>query len=144
MRIKYRSRIFQYFLWFCYIFWNCIFNVEKAGIKSKNLTIALEPECAAIYCSQISKDQLEIKDGSILKYILAPGSVAMVVDMGGNLFILIFTLIVFLTITENIFNINKIKSIYDRWNKTHIKQIKENYFLRNEPLPKNISCNKTY
>jgi len=79
------------------------------------LTIALEPECAAIYCSQLSKDQLEIKDGSNLKYILAPGSVAMVVDMGGNQFIFIFTLTVLLTITENILNIkaNKIKCIYD-------------------------------
>lgn len=58
---------------------------EKAGITSKNLVIALEPECAAIYCSQIPPDQLEIQgDEGKLKYVAAPGSTIMVVDMGGG------------------------------------------------------------
>ncbi|KAH3893808.1 hypothetical protein DPMN_017960 [Dreissena polymorpha] len=56
----------------------------KAGIPAENLTIALEPECAAIYCSQLTLQQLEIDgDGGKLQYIAAPGSVLMLVDMGG-------------------------------------------------------------
>lgn len=58
---------------------------EKAGIISTHLSIALEPECAAIYCSQLPVNQLEIQgDGGKLKYVAAPGSTIMVVDMGGG------------------------------------------------------------
>ncbi|XP_052254863.1 heat shock 70 kDa protein 12B-like isoform X2 [Dreissena polymorpha] len=58
---------------------------EVAGIPAENLTIALEPECAAIYCSQLTLQQLEIDgDGGKLQYIAAPGSVLMLVDMGGG------------------------------------------------------------
>ena len=56
----------------------------QAGIKGSNLSIALEPECAAIYCSQLPRDQLQIEgDKGKLKYVAEPGSVVMVVDMGG-------------------------------------------------------------
>ncbi|KAH3893770.1 hypothetical protein DPMN_017921 [Dreissena polymorpha] len=56
----------------------------KAGIQADHLTIALEPECAAIYCSQLTRQQLEIDgDGGKLQYIAAPDSVIMLVDMGG-------------------------------------------------------------
>ncbi|KAH3893825.1 hypothetical protein DPMN_017977 [Dreissena polymorpha] len=58
---------------------------EVAGISAENLTIALEPECAAIYCSQLTRQQLEIDgDGGKLQYIAAPDSVLMLVDMGGG------------------------------------------------------------
>ena len=55
------------------------------------MTIALEPECAAIFCNKLSKGQLEIKGADKeMNYVLAPGSVAMVVDMGGkNSFVLL-------------------------------------------------------
>lgn len=60
----------------------------QAGIDGRYLTIALEPECAAIYCSQLSRQQLEIEgDNGKLKYIAAPGSVVMIVDMGGMMII---------------------------------------------------------
>ena len=58
----------------------------QAGIKGANLIIALEPECTAIYCSQLKRDQLQIKgDKGKLKYAAEPGSVVMVVDMGGTI-----------------------------------------------------------
>lgn len=58
---------------------------EMAGIISTHLSIALEPECAAIYCSQLPVNQLEIQgDSGKLKYVAAPDSTIMVVDMGGG------------------------------------------------------------
>ena len=58
----------------------------QAGIKRANLIIALEPECAAIYCSHLPCDQLQIEgDKGKLKYAAEPGSVVMVVDMGGTI-----------------------------------------------------------
>ncbi|XP_045166462.2 heat shock 70 kDa protein 12B-like [Mercenaria mercenaria] len=58
---------------------------EKAGIIGTNLSIALEPECAAIYCSQLPVNQLEIQgDSGKLKYVAAPDSTIMVVDLGGG------------------------------------------------------------
>ncbi|KAL4226809.1 hypothetical protein ACF0H5_014787 [Mactra antiquata] len=60
-------------------------SAERAGILGTNLTIALEPECAAIYCSQLPRNQLEIEgDGGKLKYVAEPNSTIMVVDMGGG------------------------------------------------------------
>ncbi|XP_052265980.1 heat shock 70 kDa protein 12B-like [Dreissena polymorpha] len=58
---------------------------DVAGIPADNLTIALEPECAVIYCIQLIRQQLEI-DGDLgkLQYIAAPDSVLMLVDMGGD------------------------------------------------------------
>ncbi|WAR25137.1 HS12B-like protein [Mya arenaria] len=59
--------------------------VLTAGIRGENLSIALEPECAAIYCSQIPANQLEIEgDGGRLRHVAAPESVVMVIDMGGG------------------------------------------------------------
>ncbi|XP_045167323.2 heat shock 70 kDa protein 12A-like [Mercenaria mercenaria] len=57
----------------------------KAGINNENLVIALEPECAAIYCRQLSKSQLQIyeEEGNI-NHIVHPGAVLMVVDIGGK------------------------------------------------------------
>ena len=58
-------------------------TIIQAGIKSSHLTIALEPECAAIFCKKLPIGQLEIEGADKeLNYVLAPGSVAMVVDMG--------------------------------------------------------------
>ncbi|KAH3876485.1 hypothetical protein DPMN_000329 [Dreissena polymorpha] len=56
---------------------------EVAGIRLNNLTI--EPECAAIYCSHLTRNQLEIQDDEQqLRYIKKPGSVIIVVDIGGG------------------------------------------------------------
>ncbi|KAH3876586.1 heat shock 70 kDa protein 12B-like [Dreissena polymorpha] len=58
---------------------------EVAGIRLNNLTIALEPECAAIFCSHFTREQLEIKDvNEKVRYIAIPGSVIIVVDIGGG------------------------------------------------------------
>ncbi|XP_052267240.1 heat shock 70 kDa protein 12B-like isoform X2 [Dreissena polymorpha] len=58
---------------------------EVAGIRLNKLTIALEPECAAIYCCHLTREQLEIKDGDKkMRYIAKPGSVIIVVDIGGG------------------------------------------------------------
>ncbi|XP_053378109.1 uncharacterized protein LOC123528769 isoform X2 [Mercenaria mercenaria] len=58
---------------------------EKAGIIGANLSVALESECAAIYCSQLPVHQLEIQDDSgKLKYLASPDSAFMVIDMGGR------------------------------------------------------------
>jgi hypothetical protein len=60
-------------------------NAFQAGIIGTNLSIALEPECAAIYCSQLPVNQLEIQgDSGKLKYVAAPDSTIMVVDLGGK------------------------------------------------------------
>ncbi|KAK3580158.1 hypothetical protein CHS0354_030273 [Potamilus streckersoni] len=60
-------------------------SAEKAGILSHKLVLALEPEAAAIYCSQISANQMEIQgtDGK-LRYVASPGSTIMVADLGGG------------------------------------------------------------
>ncbi|KAL3851684.1 hypothetical protein ACJMK2_015411 [Sinanodonta woodiana] len=58
---------------------------EKAGILSDKLVLALEPEAAAIFCSQISAQQMEIQgtDGKH-RHVAVPGSTVMVVDLGGG------------------------------------------------------------
>ncbi|XP_060563670.1 heat shock 70 kDa protein 12B-like [Ruditapes philippinarum] len=58
---------------------------EKAGINGKNLSIALEPECAAIYCTKLPLDKMDVAIGSNEKTnIAAPGQTLMIVDMGGG------------------------------------------------------------
>lgn len=67
---------------------------EQAGIPSKNLSMALEPECAAIYCSKLPLDKIEIADNTDeidntndkkkTRTVAAPGQIITVVDMGGG------------------------------------------------------------
>lgn len=55
---------------------------HAAGIESNNLSIALEPEAASVYCKHLPLDQLSgsDRDTSLFK----PGSKYMVIDLGGG------------------------------------------------------------
>ncbi|KAH3893758.1 heat shock 70 kDa protein 12B-like isoform X2 [Dreissena polymorpha] len=58
---------------------------RQANIRDSNLTIALEPECAAIYCQKLPRGQFLVSaNNSDKKYAFEPGSTVMVVDMGGG------------------------------------------------------------
>ncbi|XP_053378122.1 heat shock 70 kDa protein 12B-like [Mercenaria mercenaria] len=58
---------------------------EMAGIMGKNLSIALEPECAAIYCTTLPLDKMDVASNTKkTTNIAAPGQTLMVVDMGGG------------------------------------------------------------
>lgn len=60
------------------------FCFQKAGIDSDMLTIALEPEAAALYVKHIPVEKrVEGKEGDVLK-TFAPGSKYIVVDAGGK------------------------------------------------------------
>jgi hypothetical protein len=50
------------------------------------LSIALEPECAAIYCTKLPLDKMDVATGSNERTnIAAPGQTLMIVDMGGKI-----------------------------------------------------------
>ncbi|XP_052269581.1 heat shock 70 kDa protein 12A-like isoform X2 [Dreissena polymorpha] len=58
---------------------------RQANIRDSNLTIALEPECAAIYCQKLPHGQFLVTAKNLdKKYAFEPGSTVMVVDMGGG------------------------------------------------------------
>lgn len=56
---------------------------EKTGIETDNLSLALEPECAAVYCQHGELVKDEGKRNSALRSF-RPGSKFMVVDLGGG------------------------------------------------------------
>ncbi|XP_063416427.1 heat shock 70 kDa protein 12A-like [Mytilus trossulus] len=56
---------------------------EKAGIDMDNLSLALEPECAAVYCRNEELIKNKDKMNSSL-HSFRPGSKFMVVDLGGG------------------------------------------------------------
>lgn len=53
-----------------------------AGIESNNLSIALEPEAASVYCKYLPTDQLAGSDRDTS--LFNPGSKYMVIDLGGG------------------------------------------------------------
>lgn len=55
---------------------------QEAGIESNNLSIALEPEAASVYCKYLPAHQLTSDDLS--KSMFKPDSKYMVVDLGGG------------------------------------------------------------
>lgn len=56
----------------------------QAGIPNKNITIALEPECASIYCQHLSTVNLH---GATDEYLMKKtGQKYVVVDLGGKPF----------------------------------------------------------
>jgi hypothetical protein len=57
----------------------------QAGIKGSQLTIALEPEAASIYCQEL-KTNKEHKEDSHFSDTVKKGSKCMVIDLGGKLF----------------------------------------------------------
>ncbi|XP_053378110.1 heat shock 70 kDa protein 12B-like [Mercenaria mercenaria] len=58
----------------------------KAGCCGQHLDIALEPECAAIYCSKLSRSQTMVHDtyGEKIIQAVRAGSTIMIVDIGGG------------------------------------------------------------
>ncbi|XP_052087074.1 heat shock 70 kDa protein 12B-like [Mytilus californianus] len=57
-------------------------SAVKAGIPNSNLSIALEPECASVYCQHLSKDHLY---GARDEYSMKEtGQKYIVVDLGGG------------------------------------------------------------
>jgi len=89
----------------------------KAGIKSDNLVIALEPECASIYCQTLPVDQLPQQIN-----MNAVGVKYMVVDIGGGT--------VDITFHERLAN-GKLKELYkangDDSGGTKVDQLFEGY-----------------
>jgi hypothetical protein len=56
----------------------------KAGILSKHLTIALEPEAASLFCQYLPVEKFSV--GGQTKFSDAkPGTTYMIVDLGGKL-----------------------------------------------------------
>jgi hypothetical protein len=85
--------------------------ILQAGIKGSQLTIALEPEAASIYCQEL-KTNKEHKEDSHFSDTVKKGSKCMVIDLGGKLFAKycipcgeILWLIVVYCFTSNIFNL---------------------------------------
>lgn len=56
---------------------------QKAGIKEHNLTIALEPEAAALYCRILPVEKLDV-GGQASLGMFKPGTEYMVLDLGGG------------------------------------------------------------
>ena len=62
----------------CLLWW----FVFKAGIDGGQLSIALEPEAASLYCQLLPTEKIHGTDGA--KFAVAsPGSKYMVIDLGG-------------------------------------------------------------
>lgn len=55
---------------------------SQAGIGSKNLTIALEPEAVSMYCQYIRFSKEDASYASL--DVLESGTKYMLVDLGGN------------------------------------------------------------
>ncbi|CAG2201160.1 unnamed protein product [Mytilus edulis] len=72
---------------------------EKTGIDRDNLSLALEPECAAVYCKhdELVKDENEI-NSSLQSF--KPGSKFMVVDLGSLVILFILGGTVDITVSE--------------------------------------------
>ncbi|VDI73661.1 Hypothetical predicted protein [Mytilus galloprovincialis] len=57
-------------------------SAEKAGIPEENLLIALEPECASVYCQYLKTEHMIGAEGGFKAS--SPNSKYMVVDLGGG------------------------------------------------------------
>lgn len=57
--------------------------ISQAGIKGNQLTIALEPEAASIYCQELRTDR-ENKTNITFSETIKKGMKYVVVDLGGN------------------------------------------------------------
>lgn len=71
------------------IFTQCLSFVTQAGIDSEMLTIALEPEAAALYVKYLPVERkVDGNDKEVLQ-AFAPGSKYIVVDAGGKYMIIV-------------------------------------------------------
>lgn len=60
-----------------------LFIIWQAGIKSSNLSLALEPEAAALFCKILPLEKQTTESGTNLS-MLKPGTRYMVLDLGGD------------------------------------------------------------
>ena len=60
------------------------YSILQAGIPDKNLLVALEPECAALYCQNLFEQKMGFNG------FKETGSKYLILDNGGKLKILIF------------------------------------------------------
>ena len=63
------------------------FPMLQAGIKKENLTIALEPEAASLFCMHLPVDRMSIEGNLSESMRVSPfskGRKYMVVDVGGK------------------------------------------------------------
>lgn len=60
-------------------------HLIKAGINNDNLTIALEPEAASMYCKKIQF--VKLKEPKAEFQIFSPGNQYLILDAGGMDFI---------------------------------------------------------
>lgn len=58
------------------------FFILQASIPSKQLTLALEPECAAIYV--LTRAKLKLSSKQLEKTVCDPGEKYLVADLGGT------------------------------------------------------------
>ena len=58
----------------------------QAGIESEQLTLALEPEGAAVYCKEIAVKVEETTHGAALS-AFRPGSKFLLLDLGGKMIV---------------------------------------------------------
>jgi len=63
-----------------------VFTPLQAGIPSKHLTIALEPEAASLFCQYLPVEKFSVRGASGFGDA-KPGTTYMVVDLGGDIFL---------------------------------------------------------
>lgn len=67
----------------------CKWNINKyflqAGIKKDDLTLALEPEAASVYCQYLNSVKEDTLSPSL--GVVKPGTKYMVIDLGGKIFL---------------------------------------------------------
>lgn len=61
----------------------CIFLQLKAGIPTDQLSLAIEPEAASLFCRHLPVEQIRGADGEASLSCLAPGKRYLVLDAGG-------------------------------------------------------------
>lgn len=59
-------------------------HLIKAGINDDNLTIALEPEAASMYCKKVPLEKLSGPESEF--QIFSPGNQYLILDAGGMYF----------------------------------------------------------
>ncbi|WAR12948.1 HS12B-like protein [Mya arenaria] len=57
---------------------------KQAGIEMDKLEISLEPECASLFCQYLPVDRFTSGGGQAQCVLTAPGTVYMIVDLGGG------------------------------------------------------------
>jgi hypothetical protein len=59
------------------------FFIYKAGIRSENLKLVLEPEAASLYCKTLDESEIHVISGTKRDNPLARGKRYILLDLGG-------------------------------------------------------------